>query len=115
MLSWRHSGFSIDHSVHTLDRGWQRSLARIHHTSRDLAEQDPLPALHGPCAIPPALVFIDEVHDISNPLATALLRTIGDGRMRSSAQGREQATRHGNRPADLETGERLFDLVIFQP
>ena len=27
MLSWRHSGFSVDNSVRTLDRGVQRSLA----------------------------------------------------------------------------------------
>ena len=27
MLSWRHSGFSIDNSVRILDRGVQRSLA----------------------------------------------------------------------------------------
>ena len=27
MLSWRHSGFSVDNSVRILDRGVQRSLA----------------------------------------------------------------------------------------
>ena len=45
MLSWRHSGFSIDNSVRILDRGVQRSLAEYVSRSAISAqalEEDPL-------------------------------------------------------------------------
>ena len=45
MLSWRHSGFSIDNSVRILDRGVQRSLAEYVSRpaiSAQALEQDPL-------------------------------------------------------------------------
>ena len=45
MLSWRHSGFSIDNSVRILDRGVQRSLAEYVSRpaiSAQALEEDPL-------------------------------------------------------------------------
>ena len=45
MLSWRHSGFSVDNSVRILDRGVQRSLAEYISRpaiSAQALEEDPL-------------------------------------------------------------------------
>ena len=45
MLSWRHSGFSVDNSVRILDRGVQRSLAEYVSRpaiSAQALEEDPL-------------------------------------------------------------------------
>jgi hypothetical protein len=52
LLSWKHSGFSIDNSVRILDESAQESLAGVHSAAADLAEEDPLRTVQGTGVVP---------------------------------------------------------------